>query len=61
MSLLVPMSLLGMGPISDEPRGIGPISERSVSGDLAESREALDVAGCGSQTQQHRRIGAVFA
>jgi len=53
MILLVPMSLLGMGPNSDEPLGIGPISERSVSGDLAESREALDVAGCGSPTQQH--------
>ena len=55
------MSLLGMGPNSDEPLGIGPISERFVSGDFAESRKAVRLAGCGSQTQQHRRIGAVFA
>ena len=61
MCLLVPMSLTGIGPNSDESLGIGPISERSVSGDFAESREALDVAGCGSPAQQHRRIGPVFA
>ena len=50
-----------MGPNSDEPLGIGPIPERSVSGDFAESRETLAVAGCGSPTQQHRSIGPVFA
>ena len=48
MSLPVPMSLLSMGANSDEPLGIGPISERSVSGDFAKSRKALDLSGFGS-------------
>jgi hypothetical protein len=45
LSLLVPMSFLGMGPISDKPPGHRQFLERSVSADVALSEKSPHLGG----------------
>ena len=45
MSLLFRLSLLGMGPISDEPPRLRQISERSGSADMALSEKSPHLGG----------------